>query len=37
VINDGAKRVQMGRESTQIVQKYDWANIAEQYLRIYRS
>lgn len=36
VINDDAGRVQMGRESTKIVQKYDWANIAEQYLRIYK-
>ena len=37
VIDDGASRLQMGRESARIVQKYDWANIAEQYLRIYRS
>jgi len=37
VINDDAIRLQMGRESARIVRKYDWANIAEQYLRIYES
>ncbi|MFC1713373.1 glycosyltransferase family 4 protein [Candidatus Poribacteria bacterium] len=37
VIDDGDERVQMGRESRRIVQKYDWANIAEQYLHVYRS
>jgi glycosyltransferase involved in cell wall biosynthesis len=36
VINDDAGRVKMGRESTKIVQEYDWANIAEQYLRVYK-
>jgi glycosyltransferase involved in cell wall biosynthesis len=37
VINDDAIRLQMGKESAKIVRKYDWANIAEQYLRIYGS
>jgi colanic acid/amylovoran biosynthesis glycosyltransferase len=37
IIDDDAVRPRMGRESTVIVQKYDWANITEQYLRIYES
>ena len=37
VINDNAIRLKMGKESTRIVRKYDWANIAEQYLHIYES
>jgi glycosyltransferase involved in cell wall biosynthesis len=37
VINNDAVRLQMGRESAKIAQKYDWTNIAEQYLRIYGS
>ncbi len=37
IINDDTIRPQMGRESTRIAQKYDWANIAEQYLHIYES
>ena len=36
-INDGDGRVQMGRRSTNIVQKYDWGSITKQYLRIYGS
>jgi len=36
VINNNAGRVQMGRESVRIVQKYDWSNITEQYLHVYR-
>lgn len=36
VIDDDEGRAQMGRESVKIVQKYDWANIAEQYLRLYK-
>lgn len=35
VINDDANRLRMGVESTKMVKKYDWANIAEQYLHIY--
>ncbi len=37
IINDDAVRPRMGEESARIVKKYDWANIAEQYLNIYRS
>ena len=37
VINDGAGRVRMGRESAKIVQEYDWGSITRQYLRIYES
>ena len=37
VINDDSGRVRMGKESARIVRKYDWANIAEQYLHIYRN
>ncbi len=36
MINDDSGRVRMGGESRRIVQKYDWANIAEQYLHVYR-
>jgi len=35
IIGDAEGRSRMGKESLKIVQKYDWANIAEQYLRIY--
>jgi glycosyltransferase involved in cell wall biosynthesis len=37
VIDNDAARPEMGKESAQIVQKYDWASIAEQYLNIYKS
>ncbi|MCZ6676415.1 MAG: glycosyltransferase family 4 protein [Candidatus Poribacteria bacterium] len=36
MINSGKRRVQMGRASVARVQKYDWKNIAESYLDIYR-
>jgi len=35
VINDDPARLQMGKESLKIIQKYDWKNITGQYLRIY--
>jgi glycosyltransferase involved in cell wall biosynthesis len=35
VMNDDVARLRMGRESTRIIQKYDWSNITQQYLRIY--
>ena len=37
MINNDAPRFQMGKESVRIVRKYDWSNIAEEYLRIYQS
>ncbi len=37
LINDGQKRIKMGRESIRRVQKYDWENIANAYLNIYES
>ena len=37
VINNDAARPEMGKESAQIVQRYDWSSIAEQYLNIYKS
>ena len=37
VINNDSARPEMGKKSAQIVQKYDWSSIAEQYLNIYKS
>ena len=37
LINDGQKRIEMGRKSINRVQKYDWENIANAYLEIYES
>ena len=34
-INDGAARIRMGKSSIDLVQKYDWKNIANAYLAIY--
>jgi len=37
LINDGQKRIEMGKESIKRVQKYDWENIANAYLHIYEA
>ena len=34
-INDGEERIRMGKSSIDLVQKYDWKNIANAYLAIY--
>jgi glycosyltransferase involved in cell wall biosynthesis len=35
LINSGETRLNMGQESLRIVQRYDWASITKEYLRIY--
>jgi colanic acid/amylovoran biosynthesis glycosyltransferase len=35
LINSGETRPNMGQESLRIVQRYDWASITKEYLRIY--
>jgi glycosyltransferase involved in cell wall biosynthesis len=35
LINNDDIRLKMGTESTKIIKDYDWANITEQYIRIY--
>ena len=36
LINDGNSRIKMGKASIARVQKYDWKNIAQSYLKIYQ-
>ncbi|RKY02824.1 glycosyltransferase family 4 protein [Candidatus Poribacteria bacterium] len=36
LIDDGELRLRIGEEALRAVEKYDWSNIAERYLRIYK-
>ena len=35
LIEDGEKRVKMGKKSTELAQGYDWKNIAQSYSELY--
>ena len=36
LIDDGKRRVKMGKKSTELAQGYGWENIAQSYLELYK-
>ena len=35
MVNNGKIRLEMGRQSSEIIKRYDWSNITEEYLHLY--